>query len=101
MNNEVNIIDDVIAEFKKSGFVEEAERLSGFQKQLLSNDEKEVILGGKNIIGFCHPKAWGDLNMVDRSESFNSIKEWDAMLSRLKKYANKTIKKKSVDKSEN
>lgn len=99
MNNEVNTIDDVIAEFKKSGFVEEAERLSGFQKQLLSNDEKEVILGGKNIIGFCHPKVWGDLNMVDRSESYNSIKEWDATLNRLKKYANKIVKKKAVGKS--
>lgn len=93
-----NIIDCVVAEFQKSGFIEEAERLSGFQKQLLSDDEKEVILGGKNIIGFCHPKAWGDLNMVDRSESYNSIKEWDATLNRLKKYANKIIKKKAVDK---
>lgn len=95
MNNEVNIIDRVVAEFQKSGFNGEAERLIGFQKQLSSSDEKEVILGGKNIIGFCHPKAWGDLNMVDRSESFSSIQEWDATLARLKKYANKVIKKKS------
>lgn len=93
MNNEVSVIDDVIAEFKKSGFIEEAERLIGFQKKLLSNDEKEVTLGGKNIIGFCHPKAWGDLNMVDRSESFNSIKEWDATLNRLKKYTNRIVKR--------
>jgi hypothetical protein len=88
-----SIIDDVITEFKKSDFKEEAERLVGFQKQLLSSDDKEVIFGGKNIIGLCHPKAWGDLNMVDRSESFSSIKEWDETLDRLKKHTNRIIKK--------
>lgn len=88
----LNIIDRIIQDFDIAGYRSEADRLRGFKSKLFSNNESEKKDGAENIIGFCHIKAWGDLNMADRCESYKSNQDWINSLEELRRFAKKAVR---------
>lgn len=80
-------IESVVNAFYESGFIQEADRLSGFKAELVSGSREIREQAAAKIIGFCHPKAWGDLAVYKKCDDFKTIGEWDNALARLSKIA--------------
>lgn len=89
-----SIIDEVIVSFSEAGFPEEEARLKGYKEGLSSNDPAVSLSAAENIIGFCHAKAWGDLNVAGRSSRYEGTNEWDDALDELRKTTRQYIRKK-------
>jgi len=83
------IIDEIISVFMDAGFMTEAERLKKFKDGLESESPEIRSKSALEVIGFCHPKAWGDLAVVGKTKKIKTIADWDAALSKLCKYAKK------------
>lgn len=82
----------IIEAFVEAGFLEEAERLRGFAEKLESIDAEESIDAAEKIVAWCHPKAWGDLNMASRTNSFSDLRDWRNSLDELEEYSKKKIR---------
>lgn len=88
------IIDEIIYAFHESGFETEGERLTVFKLELMSDSQDTRLQAAEKIIGFCHPKVWGDLAVSGKCQAYKTLYDWDRALARLSKFA-KQIKVKS------
>jgi len=88
------IFRDVIDSFSEAGFQEEALRLEHLLDLLGSEDASKSIKAAEDIISWCHPKAWGDLNVAGRVARYQGdIYQWKKKLNELEKAAKRELKK--------
>lgn len=84
---DIYIIDRIINSFFEADFDTEGQRLASFKQDLLSEKKELRIKAAQNIIGYCHPKVWGDLSVYGKCGAYNTLQEWDTALAQLRKSA--------------
>jgi len=87
------IVDDILIAFNEAGFESESLRLKCFWQELNSGEPESKIEAAQSIIGYCHPKAWGDLSVAGKCNSYKSIQEWDRALAKLTKITKNQLKR--------
>ncbi|OAJ93536.1 hypothetical protein [Vibrio bivalvicida] len=86
------IVNEIVRAFDEAGFNLESQRLKSFWQALNSVEREKKTAAAQSIIGYCHPKAWGDLSVAGKCHSYKSIQEWDKALAKLTKIAKNQLK---------
>jgi hypothetical protein len=76
------LVERLIAALRESGFPDEVDRLTLNLHKLLHGSQAERTEAAELIIGLCHVKAYGDLNISFNGEGRNPLLDHLAAIKR-------------------